>query len=264
MSPKTTIVKIADLKLTLFVRAALDQDRALQFADQMEHGKKFPPITITKDLVVVDGRHRLEAHEVLMRTEIEATIVEVTDETDLITKAFQANLGGSLPPTQDDIEHTIMLLLDRNVPIKQIGERLNLPATLAKRYIGEVRSKAARAQMQKAADSITESGLNIPQAAEKFGVDPAKLKEMISGRHRKHKNGVAEIQRGLTSSYKSIGIKNASLLRSLISKYGDGEVSEKQMNDIFDHLNQLQKRSARVIDDWRKRFQAASSESLAA
>ncbi|KKT24670.1 MAG: hypothetical protein UW07_C0010G0027 [Candidatus Nomurabacteria bacterium GW2011_GWF2_43_8] len=231
-------VALKDLKLNLFVRQALNQDHALFLGELLENGVNLPPIRITRKREVIDGRHRIEAYELNNRTEIEAEIVDIETESELIAEAYRANIGGSLPPTTQDTEHTIMLLLERGETMKRIGELLGLPAGMARKYINSVKSKISRQKLMKAAAAITDE----------------KLKEVLSGHRRKQKQGVAEVQRGLTKTYKSLGSKNAALIRSLLEKYEDGDVTERQVRDIFAHIERLQKRSARAVSDWKKRF----------
>ncbi len=261
MKTETKKIALKDLQMNLFVRQALNQDHALFLAELIENGVKLPPIRITRERVVIDGRHRIEAHELNNRTEIEVEIVNVINETELITEAYKANIGGSLPPSSQDTEHTIMLLLELGEGKKRIGELLGLPAGMARRYVNEVQSKASRAKLLRATASITDGGLTVAKAAEQYNVDPNKLKEVLSGHRRKHKQGVMEVQRDLTKTYRSLGSKNAALIRSLLEKYEDGDVTERQVRDIFAHIEQLQKRSIRAVSDWKKRFDSTSTNS---
>ena len=87
------------------------------------------------------------------------------------------------------------------------------------------------------------------------GVDIDKLKEILSGRRRGIKQGVVEVQRIMTRTYKSVSQKNAQALRKLLEKYEDGDVTEKQMREIFTKLKTLQKQSSRSVSDWEKRFE---------
>ncbi len=80
----------------------------------------------------------------------------------------------------------------------------------------------------------------------------------MSGKKKKH--GVAEMQRTLTKSFKSLGSKNAALLRSLLEKFEDGDVTAKQVMDIFEHLERLQKQSGRAIADWQARFDSLNKK----
>lgn len=264
MRTKTETVALKDLRTNLFVRQALNPDHALFLAELIENGVELPPIRITRERVVIDGRHRIEAHELNNRVEIRAEIVDVGTESELIAEAYKANIGGSLPPTPQDTEHTIMLLLERGEAMKRIGDLLGLPAGMARKYINSVKSKTSRQKLMKAAAAITDGGLTVAKAAEQYEVDADALKQVLSGHKRKHKMGVAEVQRGLTKTYKSLSSKNAALIRGLLEKYEDGDVTERQVREIFAHIEHLQKRSARAVSDWKKRFDAANGKTAKA
>lgn len=255
--------KIKDLKSNLFVRSSLDQDWALQLGALLEAGVKLPPIKVTSDFTVVDGRHRIEAHELNQLDEIEYEIVSVKDEFDLIAQAYKANLGGSLPPRVQDTEHTIRLLLQRNVNGKAIGEMLGLPPSIARKYASNIRSKDERAKVQRAAMAVTEGGLTITKAAETHDADEDKVREVLGGRTRKHKKGIEEVQRGLTKLYRSLSSKNGSLMKNLFEKYEDGDVSMRQVLDVFKHIEDLNKKQVRNLLDWRKRFNAVNGKPAA-
>ncbi len=249
-------VLISDLDKNLFVRQSLDQDHALYLAELIEEGVVLDPIEITPDKAVIDGRHRIEATELNNQVEIRARVVEISDESELVSRAYRANVGGALPPTQDDTEHTVALLLDRGVAKKRIGELLGLPASLARKYVNNVQSKINRQLLQRAVLAVTEGGLTVAKAAEKFGVDPARLKEVLSGEKKKNQWGIQEIKRKMTKHYRSVGQKNAAIFRQLIEKVEDGDVTQKQAKAVFAHMEHLQRRSARSIADWKKRLEA--------
>ena len=261
MKVRTEIVPIETIKVNLFVRTGLNENHAYFLAELMENGIKLPPIKVTRDGVIIDGRHRYEAHGLNLKKEIEVEYVDVENEIELISQAYKANMGGSLPPSPQDTEHTIMLLLERGENRKHIAELLGLPLGMARRFVGEVQSKMARTKLLRAVSAVTDGGLTVAKAAEQYGVDPEKLREVLSGRRRKHKQGIADMQRQLTSTYKSLAAKNSSTLRRILEKFEDGDVTEKQMRDIFGHYKALQHKADCVIADWEKRFEAQSSKS---
>lgn len=261
MPANTITVAIKDLKRNLFVRGALNQDHALYLAELIAAGVKLDPILVTNELVVVDGRHRIEAYELNIKTTVEAVIVSLATESELIGAAYRANTGGSLPPTIEDTEHTIEQLIENGETIKRIAELLGFPASMARKYVNTVKSKVARQKLMNAVAAVTDGGLTVAKAVEQYGVDAERLKEMMSGHRRKQKQGVAEMQRILTKTHKSLSLKNAALIRSLLEKLEDGDVSPRQVREIFAHIERLQKQSARAVVEWKRRFTAADGKS---
>jgi len=247
-------VKIQDLKTNHFVRAVFDSDRAMALAELIDNHVTLPRIIVSSEMDLIDGRHRKEAYEVCQIEEVEADVVYGLSETEMIAMAYKANVGGALPPSREDTEHTIKELLERNVSKRKIASLLGMPPSLAMKYVETVQTRMTHAKLQRAAIAITEEGLTIAKAAEKYKVDIQKLKELISGRRRKHKQGVAEVRRLLTFAHKSLSSRNGRLMRDLLAKYDDGDVSTKQVEAVFAHVEQLQNRHERVIADWKKRF----------
>lgn len=249
-------VDLADLKTNLFVRAELDIDRAIMLAGIIENGGKIDDdIDVTEEFEIVDGRHRKEAYELAKVQKVDVNLLSFESREEMIAYAYNANSGGSLPPTAKDTEHTVMLLLEEGLGHKRIGELIGLPTSLARRYVNEIKSKQARTQLLKAVKAVADDGLTAVQSAEKYGVDLTKLKEEISGKKRKSKSGVAEIQREFTNRYRTLGHRTTQILRRLREKLEDGDVKVKQVKEIFKHLASLQARHNRSLTDAWTRFE---------
>jgi len=249
---KTIRVALKDLKMNLFVRQVLNQDHALSLGELIEAGVKLPPIVITQQNEVVDGRHRVEAHELNGIGEIDATVINVDSQADMIAKAYQANVGGSLPPTKEDLEHTVKILLELGESKKSIAERLNLPMSLSRKYVNSVQSRMTHARVMDAISAVLHGGMTVAAASEKYGADPVKVKEGLGNHHTPI--GIREMHRAITKTQKSLGSKNTALLRDLLEGFEDGEVKAKQVLEIIEHLEDLQRGQARNLADWKKRF----------
>ncbi|MCX6713113.1 MAG: hypothetical protein NTY66_02820 [Candidatus Vogelbacteria bacterium] len=248
-------VLIAGLSKDFFVRVGLDDNRVLYLAELYEAGVDIDPILITADGRVVDGRHRIAAHEFLDRDTIEAVTTLVTDEAELIGMAYKANCGGALPPSTADTEHTVRRLLDLGKSPKHIAGQLGLPASVARKYISQIEAKQKRARTMRAVGAVTDGGLSIAKAAEAHGADPEDVRAVISGRKKKMpKNGLDGIKLRLTATYRSLGVGNAAVFRGLIEMFGDGDVSEKQALELFKQAERLMKQSSSRLTEWRKRF----------
>ncbi len=250
--------KIEDLKIKCYVRKELDQDHVLHLAELLEDGVNLDPIQITKGNIVVAGRHRIEAHLLVDRETIRCELVQVSDEVEMISMAFKENAGGPLPPKRQDIEHTVAMLLDRNVAMKNIGDILGLPAGLTRRYCQEVKSRVSRAKMQHARGAVA-GGMSPTKAAEKFGVKLDTLRAHVSGRKRRRQNAVAEIKATLTKTYRGLGQKNANACRKVIDQFQDGDLTEKQAREVIGKVKLLLVKSTRSVEDWEGRFEALVS-----
>lgn len=254
----TRTAKLADLQTNLFVREGLDQDHVMYLAELIENGTEMRDlieVTEVNDvLIVVDGRHRKEAYELNRIEEVKVKILEFEDEAEMIAYAYRANTGGSKPPTAADTEHTVKLLLERKESMKRIGELLGLPAGMARHYVNEIRSRMNRVKLMRAVDLVTNNGFTVAKAAEQCDVELDKLKEKLSG--KKPPEGIQGLHRMLSSLYNGLGKKHAAIVKKFMDKFEDGDVTEQQVRDIFDHVENLQKKAARAFADWKKRFDA--------
>lgn len=254
---KIVTVPLSELKTNLFVRVKLDDDRVIMFWEMLNDGQELPPIQITKDFEVIDGRHRIEAHDYAKKTEIRAEIVEVKNQTDLIVQAIAANIGGSLPPSKEDYELAIKLLLEQGLNRKKIRELLKLPTDLGIKWVDNVQSKVTRQKIQAATDAVANGGLTVAQAAEKYGVDVDKVKEALTGRKKKQKtDGISNVQREMTNRFKSFSQSNAGTLKKLLKLVEDADVSPDQAQEIIEHLKRLLNQASRNVIKWDERFQA--------
>ena len=249
------VMQLSELEVNSFVRQELNHEHVQHLAELIKNAVDLPPPKITIDGQVIDGRHRIDAHEINGIKEIKCEIIDITDETKLISMAYQANQGGSLPPTQKDTDHTIMLLLDRGETIKSIGTLLNLPAGMARKYVKDVKSRMSRAKIQRAANDVINGNLTAAKSAEKHDVNLEQLKEMLSGKKRS-KWGTPQIKSGLAKLSQSLNLRQSNSYRKLIEKYEDGDVTAKQVREVFRHMAKLQRNSAKVLADWTRRFEA--------
>ena len=263
----TKSVKLADVQTNLFVRDALDQNHVLYLAELIENGVEMKDLieigyVVTdseKAETIVDGRHRKEAYELNQVVEVKAKVFEFEDEAEMIAYAYGKNTGGSRPPTAADNEHTVKLLLECKESVKRISDLLGWPMGMARKYVSDVRSRMNRAKLQRAAEAVTEGGLTVAKAAEVHEVDVEKLKEILSTHRKKHKTNLQDLHRQLSTLYNSLGKKHAAVVKKFMDKYEDGDVSEKQVRDIIEHIELLQKKAARTIAEWHKRFDSRVS-----
>lgn len=255
MAPKTVNVSIESLQKTFYVRKQLNQDHVLHLAELYDNGVELPPIQATKTGIIIDGRHRVEALDMLGRKGVDVQYVEELDEAELIFRAMRANVGGSLPPNSADINYTIRQLLELNVTITKIADQLPFPASLVRRHITNVKTQLRREKQIKAVRDVTDKGMTVIEAANQYGVDPAAVKDIITGNRRKRAS-VAELKSGLTSAYRGRSRALANVFVSMRTKYENGELPASKVDEVFDHAESLHKQAAKTMKDWRDRFAA--------
>lgn len=250
---------IKELNERLYVRMQLNQDWVLHLAEMLEAGEKLPPIVINTDGTIVDGRQRKEAHELCRRTEIECEMLEFDSDEEMISYGYKANCGGSLPPTTADTEHTVMLLLDRKVPKRDISDMMGLPPSVARKYIATVQARINRAKLVRAAVSVTDDNLTVDAAAAKFEIEPERLKEFMGSKTKRKRTAIAELITQCTVLFKSHGQKVKNVFQDAYDQLADGEVTPKQVAEIIAKVRSLQRLASKQTTNWEKRLRAAAN-----
>ncbi|HOR57431.1 MAG TPA: ParB N-terminal domain-containing protein [bacterium] len=256
---KVIEVDLRDLRVGWFVRTGLNEDHVLHLAELIEAGTELPPINITSDMLVVDGRHRIEAYKLNGLDKTKAVLVEVRDKTSLIAEAYRANIGGSLPPTPADTEHTIKLLVGSGASMKKIATLLGLPPSITRRYVGSVKAKDARRRLSEAVSAVVSQNATVEEAARLFGVNPATLQERLGGKQHGDKGrlGISELNQALTRHNKSAGQKLRSIVESAIRLYEDGDATSKEVLDLIKRVDAGLRSSLETNADKNTRFRSA-------
>ncbi|HLD70428.1 MAG TPA: ParB N-terminal domain-containing protein [Negativicutes bacterium] len=260
MSKKIFTVKISELQINTYVRKEINQDHALMLALLLENKVKLPPIQVTSALIVIDGRHRIEAHQINNLAEIEVELVDIKDENELISAAYRANMGGSLPPTPQDTEHTVRTLLDRGMPKKDIPDSLGLPVNMVRSYINKIASKVKRQNLQKAEYAVIEKNVTRAQAAEEFGVDEQDLKRYMQEGRKKKKSGLSDIERNIQHLHQSLSNQTTRTFKRLSTLFEDGDASAKDVQNFLDMVESRLQAMTRLNKDRRTRFDVQVNE----
>jgi len=260
MSYKKVTVAISDIKVSCYVRRKLNEDRVLFFAELYEKGADVDPIVITSDFELIDGRHRLEALKLTDHTETKCFIdKEITDRESLIIAALKANEGSALPPSKEDRDHVIIMLLESGAPVSKIVKSLPYPPSLTRKYLKRVKARIIERKVIAAKNAVTDGNLTIRQAAEKYGVDFDLLKDAIRGKRssRKGKLPIQTMMSALSTRYRGHSQRNRKSLESLLDALEDGEVSPKEALQFLAKLRKLNQRVMRTCESWEERFEDA-------
>jgi hypothetical protein len=252
---ETREVALSSVQLTFFVRKKLDEDRVVQLALLMSNGVVMPPIRLTEDLVLIDGRHRYEAALLAEHKTIAAVIEPAQDKTALIVEAFCANVGGSLPPTRADIMHTIQLLLNNGLAHGKVVDALPFPKVVARRYVADAMSKIYDARVNAALASMRERGLSLEEAAKQYRVKQELLEEKM--RNVKRRIGASGYKGNLTNRFRSFSRLNALQLQRLMKDFDEGLVTADFVYETLEHVRSLHQQAQHSFEAWEKRFQAA-------
>src|SRR3989344_2561813 len=200
---KAVPIKLSQIQETFFVRAELNEGRVQFFRGRFEADADVDPIIVTrKTFQLVSGRHRCAGATAAGKEEIIGFLIDEAPLVDLIVEGFKSNVGGPLPPSPADFNHTLRLLLEQGVSRRRIldmlGESTGLPRKLLIRHLDDVQSDMAKTRLARAVEAVTDGGFSVPQAASHSESGPRRrgLPESLRGAHSQPKTGMGR-SRGL-------------------------------------------------------------------
>lgn len=259
MTGEIVEIPLSELKVTFFVRAKVNEDHVLYLAELYESGVELPPIEVIEGVnEIKDGRHRFGSMQLLGWTKAKCMIVEAKDQNEMLAEAFKANMGGALPPSREDILMIVRKFLENGLTQKRIKELLggSLKPSMVNTYIRTSKSSIAKAKMQNALRAVAEGELTAPKAAEQYGVDLQNLKDEIKGKKKKRKmNSVKQIKNLMSRTCQGNTRKVTAQIDKLIERFLDGEATSKEVFELFEKAEHLQKHAMSTLADKRKRFE---------
>lgn len=261
MKDQTIMVNIEDIKYPFFVRKELNQDHVLFLADQLENGAKLPPIILDKHLGCVIGRHRIEAHKVCLKTQIEAIILSDGNIQEHIFMAVKENNTGQLPMNRGDFEFTIEKLLSEGVSRRAIITGLPIDKELTRKYIGHVLTKLKKKTAVKVRNMV-ENGNGSAEISRILNIPEKEVKEFIKSEMKQKKEGeeneelvrISGISGGLASSFGKFNKSLGKIVGQLFQSYSDGVATKDQVKAILANLGKLVGHQVGLMRNWENRF----------
>jgi len=264
----TVLLPIADLKKTFFVRRETNQDRVLFFMELYESGSTVPPIKVVRgSMEIYDGRHRVEALDHLERKHAECELVEQGELAEMLVGSFGENFGGAMPPTRADTVFVMKQLIEANVPnarIKSYFAPNFFRPSHADKLLKEAHSKVSEAKMKRAVNAVAHGEVTVYKAAEDHGVRVEDLKAKVSGTKRKGRGtDIGEIKAEISNRNKGNSNRTVAIFRDLLDKFQDGEISDKKVAEVLDHVERLNRQASLRIRPWRERLEAMKGKAKA-
>jgi len=261
MAPRHCTVSIDSIVEKFFVRQSLNDDHVLHLASLYEGGVAIAPIKVTRGHEVIDGRHRLAALRLLDRKGVDVIYSDETSQSALIVEAVKANLGGSLPATNKDITHSMKQMLEQGMTQVSIIREFSTvwPASVVRRYLADAQTYVRKERIIKAKTLVLEENITVKAAAEMFGLKTEQLKEAMTPDRSKRRSNSAEFKGALTSIFRSRGGSMANIMKNVQRKYQDGDIGEKSVEEIIEHLEKCTKATVSSAKDWAARLRAVRS-----
>lgn len=254
------LLPVAELKMTFDVRRALNEDRVLYFMELLEAGVNVPPIEVIRGTMHVhDGRHRKAALDHLNRKNAECVLVEPMEYVDQMMDAFTKNVSNCpFPPTRADIIFVMRQLLEAGTPNSHVQQRFQLlyRPSHVRDLLKEAHSVIASAKMARAKNAVAHGELSVKAAAEEHGVALETLQSEITGLKKKRRaTSVSDIKRDISNRHRANTQKTVKILRDLIDKFDDGEMTEKSVLEVLLHVRHLYDGAAKRLDEWFERLE---------
>jgi hypothetical protein len=248
-------VEIRKLVDQVDIRSLLDQDHLIYLWGLVEGGLELPPIKITKDFVIIDGRHRVEVYRRYAQIPfIKAEIIDKSGTIEIVKEALTSNMGGALPPNKNDLYRTMLILINKGYSRQRITSEFKeiLPPRLLRSCYQHATWKINNKKVNEAIDLVTRSGLTVSKAASLVGISEDSINKKINGKKDHHDNGIAkrELMTMFTHFNKGLGKKFSEILQ----KYEDGEATKSETEDIVNSLSKLITNQNRMYSEWNKRW----------
>lgn len=258
---KTREVPLSELKTSFFVRKRLNDDWVLQLAALYEAGEPLPPLEITWDNEVIDGRHRKAALELLGRTVVMCHEAGQMEQGKAIVSALKANVGGSLPPTKEDIVHSMIQLLNQGWTQRKILDSMPFPRSVASKYLKDAWGVVLDSKLKAAMKDVAENDMKVKDAAEKHGVPLEKLQEHMNPNRKKRKQqSMAHLKNQLQRAYQGFHRQIAYKIQKTIETYEDNSIGEVEVFDMFDTLCDLIDKGHKRVEEHKQRFVKLAEE----
>lgn len=127
------IMKLNDIKIDMnhYPREYYSDDTAEKYAQAMKMGSKFPPVMVAKiegTTYLVDGLHRLKAHQKNCEEHIQAEInSKISSFQELYIEAVKTNIRHGRPLSVDDRENIAKKLAEFQLEEGEISKILMTP-----------------------------------------------------------------------------------------------------------------------------------------
>ena len=270
---KTEMILLENIVNKFDVRKSLSEDRIMYFVNLYENGVDVPPIEVVSiqesiQFAYVEGRHRGAARAYLNYKDIEAIVLPAslgTDPVGCFLRALEANFGGAMPSSREEIAHTITRLLEMGATQKELKERIKfLPPRAVDLYIQWGKGVLNKRKITGALDAVAD-GLTIEKASEMFKVKPDRIKDAIQGKKRKY--GRVNVDQQVATELKGYISKVlhganggiAKKLDGLLKQVENGEVSSKTATGIVQAWHEHLRRTNIRINDWLARIDSISA-----
>jgi len=252
---KIVEVEISKLVDKFDIRNTINQDHVEFLAGLIAGGTDLGPIKITKDYIIVDGRHRIEAFKFWETKTIKAIIVENDTPMGILTEALSSNMGGALPPTKADLRRVMTILINKNYSKKRIYEEFKeiLPLSLIKTSYQYALLRINNKKVIEVIQLINDSGLTKEKAAGMVGIPVEWVtKKLNTGKN----NGeyIQAMKAELNGYFNHFNKKLGKAYSRVLQGYDDALATKNDTQRVIRHLGLLITNQNRMYVNWQRRW----------
>jgi ParB-like chromosome segregation protein Spo0J len=255
--PSIVTLKIDELQMNHFVRRKLDEGHVKHLQALVESGVELDPIEVTEETkTVVDGRHRIQVYRNLGVRTVRAKVIGELDVPDLLARALKANKGGSLPPNNDDLTYVIDQMMDAGVPKKHIGDLLNFfPTGMVRKYLQWCEANRQKRKVRAAVAAVADGDLSAKQAADKYGIDLAAIKAVLSGKEKKQSDA-RQVAASIERSFRSASQQLRHQMQAVLDAHLDGMMATKDAMVVIQQARKAAHRMSVNVKSYEERLEA--------
>jgi len=244
-------VEYSKLKDEFDIRCILDTDRIVYLAELIRAGQILPPIKITPDFKIIDGRHRKEAYFLEDILTIKAEVLNVTGTIDIVKEALSSNMGGALPPLKNDLLRTMTILINKGYSRTRILKEFEsiIPLSLLKSSHHHALWAINRKKVNNAVDLIRD-GLTIEKACEATGASIQSVRDKLNPKDPPHNHVALTLKRMFSHFDKKLG----KVFSKILEDFEDGNRTKGETENVIKGLSKLIINQNRMYANWEKRW----------
>lgn len=142
--------------------------------------ENLPLITINQENKLIKGRHRLKAHELAGKKEIECIIEKTDDDWDLYLKATEDNALSGLPYTFKERKMNGIRMFMHGMESKDISKRLGVSVDTVNKWVHDIREERDKQLEEEIIQTFLNAELTQSDVAKKFNTVNSKVSELKS------------------------------------------------------------------------------------
>ncbi|KKM82500.1 hypothetical protein LCGC14_1318900 [marine sediment metagenome] len=178
----------------LYPRAGYDENTVNSYALNLP---ELPPIIISENHILVDGRHRWMAFKIAQAEEIEVEIIPITEDIDILKEAIRRNSSHGKQLTIDE-KKELSNRLYSTLGIKELIELLQVSQDSIYRWTKNLRQKereaekAEEAKMMEKAFDLWMACHSYDEISEQIGISKGKISDSFTETQKRIREQIGE------------------------------------------------------------------------